>query len=154
MNEKWLPKWRDEDGVALFVSERMMRIEEMRDWSWDIDPDGDEAAQIAVAAAKDGTRRKMGRPKMSEQERRAKYPVHDAAEIVPDIKAVLKNQYPDQNAKDINDRACKIAAETVNLDDNDRWRPVLGSVRPRSKATAEKVMKYLSRPKRDRRRIN
>jgi hypothetical protein len=56
-----------------------------------------------------------GRPKMSEEKRRASNPIHDAAGEFPLIKKILKQYYPTQSAGHINDRAEAIAQKRANI---------------------------------------
>ena len=48
-------------------------------------------------------KRKRGRRRMTADRRRAHYPVHDAADLVPQVELILGNAYPDQPG--IRDRA-------------------------------------------------
>jgi hypothetical protein len=59
---------------------------------------------------------KRGRPKESEDKRRARTPSHDAADEMEIIKVVLKRFYPDQ--KNIRDRAISIAAIRAGIDED------------------------------------
>jgi hypothetical protein len=78
---------------------------------------------------------KPGRPKMTAEERRAMNPVHDAADMVPEIADILRRFYPEQTPAQIHGRALSIAA---------------GMKRVKS---AETVKLHLNRAKNDRRRI-
>jgi hypothetical protein len=51
-----------------------------------------------------------GAPKMWAEKRRATYPAHDAADMVPAIRDTLRRWFPQQSASDIRDRALAIAA--------------------------------------------
>jgi hypothetical protein len=51
-----------------------------------------------------------GRPKMTAEERRAANPVHDAAEEVPAIAAILRKLYPSRAKSALLERAVEIAA--------------------------------------------
>jgi hypothetical protein len=62
-----------------------------------------------------GPRGKAGRPRMSETARRARNPVHDAFDDFEVIKAILARLYPKQGAKDIKDRAEKIAQDRAKV---------------------------------------
>jgi hypothetical protein len=65
-------------------------------------------------------RRRKGRPPMSEAERHRSTPTHRAAEEVPVIEAILRaHYYPLQNARDIGDRARKIAGERAGMKTHD-----------------------------------
>jgi hypothetical protein len=75
-----------------------------------------------------------GRPRMSPEKRRAESPVHDAATEVDAIHDILRRSYPDQRSSQIRDRAMEIAAQ-------------------RNDVEASTLAKYLSRPKKDRRRL-
>ena len=75
-----------------------------------------------------------GRPTMSSEKRRAESPVHNAAEEVDAIQAILRQSYPDQHSSQIRDRARAIAAQ-------------------RNGVEAITLAKYFRRPKKDRRRL-
>jgi hypothetical protein len=75
-----------------------------------------------------------GRPTMSLEERRAESPVHDAAEEVDAIRAILRRSYPDQHSRQIRERAMEIAAQRKGVE-------------------LDTLVNYLKRPKKDRRRL-
>jgi hypothetical protein len=56
-----------------------------------------------------------GRPRMSREERRARNPVHDAADEFLVIKSILRHQYPRQSVAQINLRAEKIAQDRARI---------------------------------------
>jgi hypothetical protein len=61
-------------------------------------------------------RRTKGRPRMSEDEKRfTSSPVHQAAELVPAIEAILRRHYPDQETRQIRDRALTIAGQRAGM---------------------------------------
>jgi hypothetical protein len=74
-----------------------------------------------------------GRPKMSPKQR-AQTPTHMAAMVYPAVRKVLKEEYPEQTADGIRDRALYIAARMYG-------------------AEGVTVAKYMNQPKRDPRRI-
>jgi hypothetical protein len=76
---------------------------------------------------------KRGRPKMTADKRRFRSPIHDAAEEVGAIRAILKRGYPKQGRKQIRDMA-------------------LVAVGRRHAVKTETIAKYLGRPTTDRRR--
>jgi hypothetical protein len=57
------------------------------------------------------SKRSRGRPKESKQERRDKYPIYDAAREIEVIEQILHEDFPDQEAGPIRDRAITIAAK-------------------------------------------
>jgi hypothetical protein len=65
---------------------------------------------------------KVGRPKMTREERRAINPIHDAAELVPVISKILRRLYPKQTTTDIRDRALKFAADFYGIKDSETLR--------------------------------
>lgn len=75
-----------------------------------------------------------GRPTMSLEERRAESPVHDAAEELDAIRAILRRLYRDQDSSQIRDRAMEIAAQ-------------------RNGVKLDTLVNYLKRPRKDRRRL-
>jgi hypothetical protein len=75
-----------------------------------------------------------GRPPMSAEERRTTSPVHDAADEVSAIRHILGRLYSEQDHGQINDRAISIAAQRRGI-------------------ATRTLAKYLSRPKKDRRRL-
>jgi hypothetical protein len=75
-----------------------------------------------------------GRPTMSLEERRAESPVHDAAEEVDAIRAILRRLYRDQDSSQIRNRAMEIAAQ-------------------RNRVELDTPVNYLKRPRKDRRRL-
>ena len=79
-------------------------------------------------------RGEAGRPKMSSEERRAESPVHDAADEVGAIRAILRRSYPDQRGKQIDDRAVAIAAQRHGVEQ-------------------DTLENYLKRPRKNRRRL-
>jgi len=81
------------------------------------------------------TGNKPGRRKMTDDERRAINPIHDAADDVPFIKAILKNDWPNQTPEDIRDRALAITAK-------------------RHRVKEETLARYLNSSKRHRRRLS
>ena len=74
-----------------------------------------------------------GRPKLTEEERRAMNPVHDAADAVEPIRCILANRYPERSKREILNRAIEIAQR-------------LHGVRT-------DFATHLRRPKRDKRRV-
>jgi hypothetical protein len=72
---------------------------------------------------------------MTAEERRAMNPVHDAADMVPEIADILRRFYPEQTPAQIHDRALSIAAGMKGV------------------KSAETVKLHLNRAKNDRRRI-
>jgi hypothetical protein len=61
-------------------------------------------------------RRPEGRPRTSEDEKRfGSSPVHQAADLVPVIEAILRRHYPDQNTGQIRDRALTIAGQRAGM---------------------------------------
>ena len=56
-----------------------------------------------------------GRPRMSREERRARNPVHDAADEFLVIKSILRHHYPRQSVAQINLRAEKIAQDRARI---------------------------------------
>lgn len=82
---------------------------------------------------------KKGRPKMTSDERRALNPVHDAADMVPEIEDILRRHYRDQADVDVKDRARAFAERLAGIDDPE--------------SAGSKVGNYLRSSKRDRRRI-
>ncbi|MBR0703137.1 hypothetical protein JQ599_24765 [Bradyrhizobium diazoefficiens] len=77
---------------------------------------------------------KAGRPPMTSEERRASSPVHDAAEDVAAIEAILKRAYPKQSSGQV--RGCALL-----------------SVGRRYGIEVETLAKYVGRPAGDRRRL-
>jgi hypothetical protein len=76
-----------------------------------------------------------GRPTLSPEKRRAESPVHDAAEEVDAIRAILRRlYYPDQSSSQIRDRAMEITAQ-------------------RNGVELDTLVNYLKRPRKDRRRL-
>lgn len=57
---------------------------------------------------------KRGRPKRTADERRARNPIHDAADIAPTIENILRQNYPHQ---DVRDRAYAFAEKLMGIDD-------------------------------------
>jgi hypothetical protein len=84
-------------------------------------------------------KRRPGRRKQTEHQRRAKNPVHDAADRVAAIEGVLQDLFPEQPRKDVFDRACAFAERLAGMDN------------PASAGT--KVKNYLNSSRTDRRRI-
>jgi len=82
---------------------------------------------------------KRGRPTMTDEERREHNPLHDAADMVPDIKAILLQHYPAQNAEQIRDRAHLFAEKLAGIEDPD--------------SAGSKLSEYLNRSKKDRARL-
>lgn len=74
-----------------------------------------------------------GRRKMTENERRATTPVHDAADDVATIRAILRKGYPKQSQAEVRDLALYAASRHHKIE-------------------VKKLAKYLSRPPGDRRR--
>ena len=61
-------------------------------------------------------RRTPGRPRISEDEKRfTSSPVHQAAELVPAIEAILRRHYPDQETRQIWDRALTFAGKRAGV---------------------------------------
>ena len=56
-----------------------------------------------------------GRPRMSREERRARNPIHDAADEFLVIKSILRHHYPRQSVAQINLRAEKIAQDRARI---------------------------------------
>jgi hypothetical protein len=79
-------------------------------------------------------RRPRGRPKMTEAERRKKYPVHDAADEVPLIVSILSLLYPERRSAEVRRRAVEVAAI-------------------RHSVSFETLLLHVNRPRKDRRRI-
>jgi hypothetical protein len=61
------------------------------------------------------TKGKVGRPRMSEQQRRQSSPVHRAAESVFLIRKVLERCYPDQSRTAIHNRALSLAENLTGV---------------------------------------
>jgi hypothetical protein len=82
---------------------------------------------------------KKGRPKMTSDERRALNPVHDAADMVPEIEDILRRKYTDQDEQQIKNRAAAFAERLAGIDDPE--------------SAGSRVRNYLNASKSDRRRI-
>jgi hypothetical protein len=78
--------------------------------------------------------RGRGRPKLTADDRRAASPVHDAADVFSEIKDILTCLYPEQDHRQLRDRAIAIAAQHKGV-------------------APSTLAKYLGRPKKDRRRL-
>ena len=76
---------------------------------------------------------------MTTAARRARNPIHEAADLVPAVKDILRRHYPDKLPKDIYDRACALAEWIA------RGKP--------DKGTGTRVHNYLNSAKSDRRRL-
>jgi hypothetical protein len=61
-------------------------------------------------------RRRGKRPVMTQEERRTRNPIHDAAVEVHILKPRLKLLYPEQSRKAVHERAIKIAATRADID--------------------------------------
>jgi hypothetical protein len=79
-------------------------------------------------------RRRRGRPRMSDAERRKASPVHDAADEVAPIIAVLARLYPERAPAEVRRRAIEVAAARRGVD-------------------PETLLRYVSRARKDRHRI-
>lgn len=120
------PSWCDRSDVRAWLRRRL-----------DAEPIAIFAQGLTVASPVIGAPRLWinGRPPMTEQQRRARYPVHDAAALALKIEAWLRESYPDQPAGEIRDLAIEVAA--------------------RRKGVAEQtIINHLRRSKRDRHRIS
>ena len=80
-------------------------------------------------------KRKRGRRQMTTDQRRFQYPVHDAADLVPQVEHILGNAYPDQPGKQIRDRALYVIEQHTE-----------------GKVTVRMLEHYLDRAKGNRRR--
>jgi hypothetical protein len=80
-------------------------------------------------------KRPAHKPKLTESERRARYPIHDAADEVPAVERMLRAWYPQQDARQIHDRALLV-------------------IERRHELRAGALANYLKRSKRDRRRLS
>ena len=80
-------------------------------------------------------KRKRGRRQMPADQRRALYPVHDAADLVPQVEFILGKAYPDQPGKQIRDRALYVIEHHTE-----------------GKVSVRMLANYLGRAKSDRRR--
>lgn len=81
---------------------------------------------------------KRGRPKSTDEERRALNPVHDAADMVPAIEHILLQRYPEEVAL-VKDLARAFAERLVGKDDPE--------------SAGSKVSHHLNRSKKDRARL-
>ena len=81
-----------------------------------------------------GRRKRAHRPKLTEMQRRAQSPVHDAAEEVPVVEGLLRSWYPDRTASAVHDRALCVVAHN-------------------HKVPLETLTGYVRRSKADRRRL-
>jgi hypothetical protein len=80
-------------------------------------------------------KRKRGRRQMTPDHRRALYPVHDAADLVPQVEFILGNAYPNHPGKQIRDRALYVIEQHTE-----------------GKVTVRMLEHYLDRAKGNRRR--
>lgn len=78
-------------------------------------PKTNKKDRLPPAPAEDQTNKKDGRPAASAEDRRKMTPVHDAADLVPLIEAILNEAYPGRRSRDIRDRALMIAARRKNI---------------------------------------
>ena len=82
---------------------------------------------------------KRGRPKSTDDERRALNPVHDAADMVPAIERILWHHYPKQLTPHVKDYARAFAERLMGKDDPE--------------SAGSKVSNHINRSKRDRARL-
>jgi hypothetical protein len=61
---------------------------------------------------------KRGRPRKTEEERRAINPVHDATDAVVVIEQILRKHYPEQDKQQIRDRALQIVEHRSGISQN------------------------------------
>jgi hypothetical protein len=66
---------------------------------------------IAAIGAHRMKRAKAGRPKLTDRERRARSPIHNAADDFRVARAILRQLYPEQLKDQIDDRAFSVAAQ-------------------------------------------
>jgi hypothetical protein len=74
------------------------------------------------------------RPRLTDTQRRAQNPIHDAADAVPMVESLLRQWYPEQTAGAIHERALHVVAYS-------------------HKVPLERLIGYLRRSKADRRRL-
>ncbi len=74
-------------------------------------------AEILVASRILGGRahNKRGRPKMTDEQRRARTPTHDAADEVPGIEAILTARFPSKTPAEIRNMAIDLAARRARI---------------------------------------
>jgi hypothetical protein len=82
----------------------------------------------AMGTSKFLKKRKPGPRPMSDEERRARYPIHAAAALVPEIARILTEFFPSRTASEIEERAKDYAERRFGLD-------------------ADAISDYLRRPK-------
>jgi hypothetical protein len=112
--------WSNEDAVFRQVQRELEadQLEQERQGALitmrlsDTFPDFKRPASLDWWQRRVPVKRKRGRPPMTPVQRRAKNPVHDAANLVPQIKATLRQAFPD---RDINDRAYAYAARLSGI---------------------------------------
>lgn len=122
------PKWNDEDGLALWLSE----------WFYGYSPRLLPYPREVVQKTKRARRGAGGRPKMTLENRREANPIHDAAVLFPEVVIELELAFPKKKTAVIRDRALELTARIMGI----------GSGR------GEKLRTYLERSRADRRRID
>jgi hypothetical protein len=127
------PAWRDEEAVREFVASKI------EGWPllWEY-PKPSPPARTG----------KRGRPKISEELRRAKNPIHDAADQFYMIREVLKDFYPHESRATIHERALTFAAENSCLPEHLQRRK-----KDRRRVPSQTLAEHLQRRKKDRRRV-
>lgn len=117
--------WEDMERTAVAEAERgrfdaladlVQPADRMIAWLRSLGHDLGTQAKALVAGRLRGIKRGRGRPPLTEDEKRALTPTHDAADEVPTIMLILRNHYPGQDAKQISDRAMAIAGERAHME--------------------------------------
>jgi hypothetical protein len=142
--KRYRPQWGDAEAVvSLFNGEVLAGfLLDFPDFEEEISP-FEEAVKKAekgdpadlVRLAREGPpKKKPGRPRMSNEERAWRYPVHIAAFLVPQIQMYLQDFYPERPDNQIRDRALMVASAGTG-------------------ASVEAIANYLSRSRKNRQRL-
>jgi hypothetical protein len=135
--KRYRPRWQDVEAVV-----DLFRDETLGDWLQDHLHKFPTPEEEVIERARQGDltalirrrRRRGERGPTSKWKRLLKRPVHAAAAILPDIEYFLRWVYPEQTRADIRDRALLVAEDMTG-------------------AEVKTIERYLSRPKKDRRRL-
>jgi hypothetical protein len=136
--KRYRPRWQDAEAVVGLFQEEVVG-----EWLQDCSlPDSPSPHEEAIEKAKQklqdlirGKRKKRGeRGPASKHRRFWTNSVHVAVLILPGIEDALRMVYPEQSSRDIRDRALLVAEDMTG-------------------AKVKTITNYLSRPKKDRRRL-
>ena len=138
--KRYRPRWSNVEAVLSLFDD-----EEFIEWTADFPTfpgnpveealeSGDHVSLLHALKELTRRRRRGERGPTSKAKRAWRYPVHKAAFMMPEAEEILRWVYPEQPKHEIRDRALMVVGRMTGVN-------------------TETVRKYLSRPKKDRRRL-